>query len=293
MKTNIFTFLVMGLMFFSGCGNQANEHEYTGILEGTSVRVPALTPGAITRIFVESGQSVVKGTLLATIDSIDFVYQKQQLTAALEELQVQVESARTNLSRMQKDQAYLKTKHDRIASLYTTQSVPKQQLDDISNQLQTADMAVINGRQTLAGIAAKEKQVRIQILSIKKRINDARITAPIGGIIASLNYESGEAIPQFGPLLEIINIDTLDVKIYLAERQLSMIKYGQNAKIKVDGTDEAFTGTISWISPRAEFTPKTIMTPDTRTSLVYAIKISVNNRNGILKDGMPVVIALL
>ncbi|TFG94515.1 MAG: HlyD family efflux transporter periplasmic adaptor subunit [Calditrichales bacterium] len=293
MKTNIFTFLVMGLMFFSGCGNQANEHEYTGILEGTSVRVPALTPGAITRIFVESGQSVVKGTLLATIDSIDFVYQKQQLTAALEELQVQVESARTKLSRMQKDQAYLKTKHDRIASLYTTQSVPKQQLDDISNQLQTADMAVINGRQTLAGIAAKEKQVRIQILSIKKRINDARITAPIGGIIASLNYESGEAIPQFGPLLEIINIDTLDVKIYLAERQLSMIKYGQNAKIKVDGTDEAFTGTISWISPRAEFTPKTIMTPDTRTSLVYAIKISVNNRNGILKDGMPVVIALL
>ena len=293
MKTNVFTSLVLGLIIFSGCGNQENDHEYTGILEGTSVRVPALTPGAITRIFVESGLKVAKGDLLACVDSTDFVYQRQQLTAALEELNVQLESARTNLARVKKDQVYLKTKHDRIASLYTTQSVPKQQLDDISNQLQSADMAVINGRQSLAGIAAKEKQIGTQILSVTKRINDARITAPIGGIIASLNYESGEAIPQFAPLLEIINTDTLDVKIYIAESQLTVIQYGQEAKIKVDGTDEDFTGTVKWISPRAEFTPKTIMTPDTRTSLVYAVKISVNNRNGILKDGMPVVIALL
>ena len=63
-------------------------------------------------------------------------------------------------------------------------------------------------------------------------------------------------------------------------------------QVRIDGMDKELQGIVGWISPKAEFTPKTIMTPETRTSLVYAVKINIENPDGILKDGMPVVIKM-
>ncbi len=275
-----------------GCDGSDEALEYTGIIEGTAVKVPALTPGKITKIFVNSGDMVKEGQILATIDSIDFLYQRDQLTATREELVIQNRIASSNLARATEDYNYLKIKHDRIASLYKSESVTKQQLDDISNNLQNANTAVSNSRQSLSSIALNKKRIEAQINSINKKIHDSSITAPLEGIITDIFYEQGEAVPQFGPLMEIIDIKKPEVKIYISQELLSQIKYGQEVQVKADGQDEKKTGKIVWISPKAEFTPKTILTPDTRTSLVYAVNISIQNEDLILKHGMPVVISL-
>jgi HlyD family secretion protein len=285
--------IIILILFLSiSCSDNSAEHQYTGVLEGTSVQVPALTPGQITQIPVNTGELVKKGQLLAMVDSIDLIYQREQLVATLQELEIQTEIAQSNLSRANKDYTYLKTKQDRIANLYKSQSTTKQNLDDITNSLQTSQTAVSNARNALGSIAAGKKQVEAKIKSVNKRINDTKIIAPTGGIITNLYYEEGEAVPLFGSLLEIIDTKKMEVKIYISETRLSQVQYGQQVSVSVDGLDKTLDGTVIWVSPKAEFTPKTILTPNTRTSLVYAVKISITNEEGILKHGMPVVINL-
>ena len=92
--------------------------------------------------------------------------------------------------------------------------------------------------------------------------------------------------------LEIIDLKNVWVKIYISEKILPLIKTGQEAQIHPDGISEYLTGTIGWINSRAEFTPKTILTEETRTSLVYAVKLYITNEKGVLKEGMPVTVHL-
>ncbi len=290
-KISIFCLLTT-LFIFTGCSGDAGDHQYTGILEGTSVQVPALTPGQITQIPVKTGEYIEKNQLLAVVDSTDLIYQREQLTAARDELTIQKAIARINVSRANKDYAYLKTTHDRIANLYKSESVTKQKLDDVTNNLQNSQTTLSNARQALSSIAAGQKRIEAQIKSINKKIRDARIISPANGIITTIYYEAGEAIPQFSPIMEIIDIKDMEVKIYISAELLSTIKYGQEVTVNVDGLNETMKGQIIWVSPKAEFTPKTILTPNTRTSLVYAIKVSIPNEDGILKHGMPVVINL-
>lgn len=287
-----FICILTALILLAGCSDDASDRQYTGILEGTSIQVPALTPGQIIQIPVNTGEYIEKGQLLAVVDSTDLIYQREQLIAAHDELTIQMEMAQINLSRANKDYTYLKTTHDRIANLYKSESVTKQQLDDVKNNLQKSQTSLSNARQSLSRIAAGQKRIEAQIKSINKKINDARIISPANGVITTIYYEAGEAIPQFSPVMEIIDIRDMEVKIYISEELLSTIKYGQEVTISVDGLDETMNGQIIWVSPKAEFTPKTILTPNTRTSLVYAIKVSIPNKDGILKHGMPVVISL-
>jgi len=285
-----FIAILTTLLLSAGCSDDADNRQYTGILEGTSIQVPALIPGQITDIPVNTGEYISKNQLLAVIDSTELTFQREQLLAALDELYIQMEVAQTNVSRAKKDYAYIKTTHDRIENLYKTESVTKQQLDDVTNNLQNSQTAVANARQSLSRISASQKRVEAQIKSINKRIGDANIISPGNGIITTIYYERGEAIPQFAPIMEIIDIKDMEVKIYISETLLSSIQYGQDVTVAVDGLDETMKGKIIWVSPKAEFTPKTILTPNTRTSLVYAVKVSIQNDNGILKHGMPVVV---
>jgi len=287
-----FLSILAALVICVGCSDDDRDHQYTGILEGTSVQVPALTPGQIIKIPVHTGTYVEKGQLLAIIDSTDLVYQREQLLAARDELLIQLTTAQNNLSRANKDYNYLKTTYARIDNLYKSESVTKQQLDDVTNNLEKSQTYLSNARQSLNQIAAGQKKIEAQIKSVNKKISDARIISPLSGIITTIYYEAGEAIPQFSPIMEIIDIKNIEVKIYISEELLSSIKYEQEVTVLVDGMDESLKGQIIWVSPRAEFTPKTILTPNTRTSLVYAIKISIPNNEGILKHGMPVVISL-
>jgi HlyD family secretion protein len=284
--------IIIALLILAACSDDDSDHQYTGILEGTSVQVPALTPGQITTIPVNTGAYIEKGQLLAIVDSTDLIYQREQLIAARDELMIQLETAQINVSRANKDFAYFKTTHDRIDNLYKTESVTKQKLDDVTNNLQKSQTALSNARQSLSRIAAGQRKIEARIKSVNKKINDSRIISPTPGIITTIYYEPGEAIPQFSPIMEIIDIKNIEVKIYISEELLSSIKYEQEVTVIVDGMDESMKGQIIWVSPKAEFTPKTILTPNTRTSLVYAIKIAISNEDGILKHGMPVVINL-
>lgn len=283
--------LMIGLIV-AGCGNDKLKNSYTGVLEGTSIKVPALTGGQIIDVLVDTGAEVNKGQRLAILDSTELVYQRQQLQATITEINVQAEMAWTGLERAKSNLDYLKEKHERIKKLYETSSVPRQNLDDLGNQLQIAETAYRTAQQQLKAIEANREKPIAQINIVRKKIKDTVVLAPTHGIITNKYFEAGEAVPPLAPLVEIIDMDKMETKIYIAEKRLPTVQYGEQVKVIVDGLDTQLTGKISWISPKAEFTPKNILTPETRASLVYAVKILIENHDGALKHGMPVVILL-
>ena len=279
------------LLFSCNFGGNSSDI-YTGVVEGTVVRVPALTGGKINRLLIDAGDEVTKGQLLATIDTLELSYQQQNLRAMLLEIDNQRQIATTNLGRSKKELTYIKEKYQRFEDLLTTQSVTQQAVDDLNNQMQNAEAVYRANRQQLGIIDAKRMQIEAQLKSVKKKISDAIIMAPLDGIVTEKFYESGEAIPPLSPIAEIIDLKNVWVKIYISEKKLPLIKTGQEAQIHPDGISEYLTGTIGWINSRAEFTPKTILTEETRTSLVYAVKVYITNEKGVLKEGMPVTVHL-
>jgi HlyD family secretion protein len=284
--------LMVLLVAFGGCGKSLRNQTYTGVLEGKSVHVPALTGGKIIRIYVETGQQVTKGDTIAIIDTTELVLLRRQSRAALEELKAQVRVANTNLQTVKADMDYVFEKRERARILFEQQAIPKQDLDDLSNQAQRAQSVYDDTREQVRAVEARKEQAEAQVSTVEKKISDAAIMAPISGFVATRYFEIGEAVPPMQPVVELIDLSELDVKIYIAEEMLSQVKYDQEVKIRVDGVKEEMKGRIIWISAKAEFTPKNIMTPQTRTSLVYAVKVAVPNPKLILKHGMPVEVIL-
>jgi HlyD family secretion protein len=290
-KTLSLTAVLLSLLIL-GCTAKQHHDIYTSVLEGKSIHVPALTGGQIVTMFVDTGQEVAAGDSLAVVDTTDLVLQRQQAQAARDELLVQEKISRTSLDRAKADLDYVQEKYERVKALYEKQATAEQNLDDLDNQRQQAQSAYKAAQDQIQILQAKRKQLEAQLGLIRKKIADAVIIAPTDGLVASRYYEKGEAVPTLQPILELVHVSELDAKIYIPEEMLSQVKPGQPVKIHVDGLAKDLPGRISWISPKAEFTPKTILTPETRTSLVYAVKVTVPNPERVLKHGMPVEVIL-
>lgn len=280
------------MLFISACGSKDTGREFTGIIEGTSVKVPALTGGQIIVSNFETGDEITVGQILAQTDTVELHLQKLQLMAAHKEIGLQEMLAKTNLEKLKNDLAYMETRQQRVSELVAQKSMPQQTLDDVENNLAAVRSEIVAAKQQLQTIGAREAQVDAQLKLLNKKIGDASIKSPVAGLVTNKYYQQGEVVPPMGPLAEVINIRKLETKIYISETMLGEVKQGQTVQVRIDGMDKELQGIVSWISPKAEFTPKTIMTPETRTSLVYAVKINIDNPDGILKDGMPVVIKM-
>jgi HlyD family secretion protein len=123
-------------------------------------------------------------------------------------------------------------------------------------------------------------------------ILDARIVSPVDGVVLERFHQPGELAAVGTPLLELADLSVMTVEIYLPLADLASISLGQQAAVSVDGLPQTLTGTVKWISSESEFTPKTILTRETRSTLVYGVKIRVPNPDGALKVGMPVGVKL-
>jgi HlyD family secretion protein len=265
---------------------------YTCVVEGTSVQVPAMTGGRIIGLYAETGEAVAAGQVLALIDTIDLSFQRAQLEAAVDEIGVQEEIALTARGRASSELEYLRLNHERLSNLLEGSAVTRQAVDDAGNRLRNAEAALATAGQQVRTVQAKKRQIEAQLALVDKQIADALVTAVTAGIVTNKYYEPGEAVPRMSPVYEIIDTREVWGKIYVGEEKLPSIKAGDEVRINIDGMAAPMAGRIEWISPKAEFTPKQVLTPESRTSLVYAVKIAIANPDGTLKHGMPVEVRL-
>lgn len=291
MKLRIITLLII-IMVFSGCQTDPDEGRYSSIAEGRVLNVPAMTGGKIMKLNVDTGNLVEKNQILGTIDTTELHLQRNLVQAQFNELEIQSTLARNSVEQAQTQHNYISEKQQRISQLYAKKSTSRQSLDDANNSLKQAAFALDQAKQNFQTVYARRAQLQAQLDLLDKKISDAVICAPSAGIISERFYESGEAIPTMASLVEIINLQEIEVKIYINELQLPHIKTSQKVTIHIDGNVPVMPGTVSWISPKAEFTPKSVLTAENRTSLVYAVKILVKNSDRIIKHGMPLTVEL-
>ena len=135
-----------------------------------------------------------------------------------------------------------------------------------------------------ARVAAADAQIAV----LEKALEDAEVIAPVSGTVTQKLADDGELAAPRSPILVITDLDNAWANLFVPEPMIPRIKLGQPATVFTDAGGEGITGKVTFVSPRAEFTPRNVQTQDERSRLVYRIKVSVDNRDGVLKPGMPV-----
>lgn len=155
----------------------------------------------------------------------------------------------------------------------------KQNLNKIKN---------ITRPEEIESAKANLKRNMVSVDLIRKNIEDCTIRSPVDGIVSKKFVESGEYVTPGAAVLKLSDLQKVDLYIYITETELGKIKLGQKADVTIDTyKDKVYNGEVIFISPEAEFTPKSIQTQEERTKLVFAVKISIPNNEFDLKSGMP------
>ncbi|MCX7894884.1 MAG: HlyD family efflux transporter periplasmic adaptor subunit [Thermoanaerobaculum sp.] len=134
-----------------------------------------------------------------------------------------------------------------------------------------------------ARLAAAEASVRLA----EQRLADARLVAPCSGVLTARLAEPGEWLSRGAPVAILANLDQPWLEIFVDEPVLSQIRLGQEVRVRVDGHSGFFTGRVMHIAQQGEFTPKNVQTPDERAKLVFRVKVSLPQQDGLFKPGMP------
>jgi HlyD family secretion protein len=171
--------------------------------------------------------------------------------------------------------------------------VAKERLTQAESRVKTAEEGLARlragaRREEVDAARARVGVVSAQIASLEKGISDATLTSPIAGIVTEKLVEVGEVIAPRAPAIVVVDLANAWADVFVPEPTVPLIKIGQPATVFTDAGGAGMTGTIAYISPKAEFTPRNVQTAEERSKLVYRVRINVDNKDGVLKQGMPI-----
>lgn len=301
-------------VFIIGCETKKpiNEINASGTIEATDVTISSRTAGQIREIMVEEGATVKKNDIMMMIDHDLLDIQLRQAQAGVEQAEAQLNLLlagprkedvklayeQISLAKINLDQAT--NDKDRYAKLYETNTITLKQFEDVSTRYDQALNLYNTATENLNKIEnyvrpeeiesarANLKRNMVSADLIKKNIEDCTILSPVDGIVSKKFVEAGEYITPGAAVIKISDLQKVDLFIYITEVELGKVKLGQQADVTIDTyKDKVYKGEVIFISPEAEFTPKSIQTEEERTKLVFAVKISIPNIEFDLKSGMP------
>jgi HlyD family secretion protein len=274
----------------------------------------------VAAVLVSEGDRVTPGQILARLDTSRLTPQAAQATAqvaaqeqALAKLEhgnrpEEIDQARANLASAAADANDARIKYDRLTALSQSSSgraLSRQDLDDARSAAQMAAARLTVSQQALRleligprheDIAQAEAQLqgfRAQLALLRSELGDAVLVAPMAATVRSRLVEPGEMSSPQKPAFSLAITDPKWVRAYVTETDLGHVRPGMKATIMVDAfPGRGFAGWVGFISPVAEFTPKTVQTSDLRTSLVYEIRVFVKDPGDELRLGMPATIHL-
>ncbi len=285
-------FSIIILSTFASCGKSESDYDAAGTFEATEVVVSSEVMGKIVNFDITEGQVVTENQIIGAIDSVQLYLKKQQLLAGRKALTNRKPDIKKQLAAVEQQIETAKTEKKRIQNLLQANAINQKQLDDVNAQIavlekqQTALKS--NLESTSNSLSDEETAMQLQIQQIEDQLLKCKITSPIAGTILTKYAEKGELASPGKALFKVADIQNITLRAYITNDQLSKLKIGQKVKVYSDSGEsdsKEYEGTVSWISAKAEFTPKTIQTRDERANLVYAVKIMVKN-DGLLKIGM-------
>ena len=322
----VLAFLVVALAVACQDKPPADRVRVSGQVEATDVQVAAQVGGRLLELRVAEGDRVKLGDLLARLDTADADLalarakaDRQQAEAQLRlvlagaraedvrQAEASVAASETDVRAADAELSAARADVDRFEMLLASNSGSRKQRDDavtrrdVANaRAQGARDRVRAARETVARLRAGSRQEEVdaararvaaaaaQIATWEKAIADATITAPIAGVVSEKLAETGELLQPRGPVVVLTDLEHVWANVYVDEPVVPRLRLGQPATLFTDGGGPGIAGIVSYISSKAEFTPRNVQTAEDRSKLVYRVKVSVNNAGGTLKAGMPV-----
>jgi HlyD family secretion protein len=275
------------------CGGKSNVPSGSGFVEGTEVVVSAETPGKIEHLYKDEGDLVKQGDVIVLIDTTTVSLRLTDAKAGRESAVTRILSARLEVEKAGIDSALAAKDYARMMSLLENESTSQEQFDQAETKFKQARVAAGMARTELRRALAARQQAESDLDLLKQQLRDCRPGAPVSGTVVTSYVKRGELVGVGSPLVKVAALDTVTVKIYLPPALLTSIKLDDEARVDPeDGRTSPLSGRVTWISPEAEFTPKNVQTKEARADLVYAVKVTVPNREQVLKIGMPVMVTI-
>jgi len=290
----------------------SNELVLSGNIEAHESLISFKVQGRIIELPVLEGQPIEQGALIARLEDADFrqrvrideatvdVRQSNLALTLAGTRQQEVEASQQAVVDAQADVDEKKLDFDRAQQLFRKDEIAAQERDQAETALKRATAALMAAQQrhNEAIEGSRKEDIAIARANLAEananlglsRIDEGYTTlrAPSTGVIAVRQAELGEVVVPGSPVVTLDDLDHIWLRAYIAETDLGRIRWGQDATITTDSfPGKQYHGRISFISPDAEFTPKSVQTYAERITLVYRIKIDIDNPDHELKPGMP------
>jgi len=314
MKEMPYWFLLFLFIFITLCSKEIDTSiiEGTGTIEAVQVDVSTGIAGEVKDIFYEEGDRIEAGDILLKIDDTDYRIQRKLAKASLdgananlklllagsreEDLQQAQENVKAAKAGFEKAEA----NYSRIKNLLESGSATESLFDEAKAGYEMAEATYQASKKLLEKLLSGARAEEIEIAQAnkahaeanleltEKKISDCIMKSPISGVVTNKLIDFGERTAPNAIVATITKTDSMWITIYVGERYIGSVKTGQKAKISIDShKNNVFYGVVKYISEEAEFTPKNIQTKEEREKLVFGVKIKIDNREGILKVGMP------
>jgi HlyD family secretion protein len=287
MKTR--TLILIVTVSLAGCRNKSDQADAYGNFEATEVVVSAETSGRILSFNVIEGMEVEAGSDIALIDTTLFHLQKEEINAGMKSVRTRINSINAQNDILDQQIANINVNISRIENMLKDDAATKKQYDDLTGQVAVLQKQIAANNVQRTSVAAELSVYESKKATLNEQVVRARVKSPIRGTLLEKYAEAGEMTTTGKPLVKIADLSVIKLKVYVSGAQLGSTKIGQKCTVRVDNGKKGYTsfeGTISYISGKAEFTPKIIQTKEERVTLVYAVTINVRN-DGTMKSGMP------
>ena len=316
------------LLFSIACDKEApsDRLRVSGHVEATETRLAAEAGGRVLSLIVKEGDRVEQGQTILTLDTRDTELainrakaeeaaaeaqlRLVQAGARIEDIrqaQSQIETARADVAAARVELAAAAQDLERFDTLLKNNSGSQKQRDDAAtrrdvarDRVTQAESRVKTAEEVLAKLKAGARPEEIdaararvgtvtaQIAALEKGLHDAVLKSPIAGTVTEKLVEVGEVVPPRAPAIVVVDLDHAWADVFVPEPTVPQIKIGQPATVFTDAGGAGLAGTVAFISPKAEFTPRNVQTAEERSKQVYRVRINVDNKAGVLKQGMPV-----
>lgn len=287
MKTR--SLIIISAVIFAGCKNNSDKADAYGNFEATEVVVSAETSGRILKFDLTEGVEIEKGTEIALIDTTLFHLQLSEIDAGMKSIRTRISSINAQNDILNQQIENLNINIARINNMLKDDAATKKQYDDLTGQVAVLQKQIAANNTQKASVAAELSVYEAKKATLNEQLVRTCVKSPLKGTLIEKYSESGEMTAAGKPLAKIADLSLIKLKVYVSGAQLGSIKIGQQCTVRIDDGKKgysSFQGTISYISGKAEFTPKIIQTKEERVTLVYAVTIEVKN-DGTMKSGMP------
>jgi len=283
------TLIILASLLLTGCKSKTEPADAFGNFEATEVIVSAETSGRIIIFDVNEGIEITKGTEIVLVDTTLMFLQKEEIDAGMKSVSSRIASINAQNEILNQQITNLNVNITRIGNMLKDDAATKKQYDDLTGQAEVLRKQIAANNTQKLSVAAELAVFRAKKETLNEQIERCVVKSPLNGTIIEKYSEAGEITAAGKPLVKIADLSVMKLRVYISGAQLGGIKTGQSCTVRTDSGEKgysSFSGTVSYISGKAEFTPKIIQTKEERVTLVYALLIDVKN-DGTMKSGMP------